>query len=60
MKRKLEYAFILYDADGSGFLDSDELKTVMVGMLDLLGDAFFNFKYTTRNSIKEQYEIDRG
>ena len=37
MKKKLEYAFALYDADGNGYLDKDEIKLVINGMLDLLG-----------------------
>jgi Ca2+-binding EF-hand superfamily protein len=37
LKRKLEYAFNVYDADNSGYLDRDELREVINGMLDLLG-----------------------
>lgn len=37
LKMKLEYAFVLYDSDESGYLDYNELKTVLTGMLDLIG-----------------------
>ena len=37
LKKKLEYAFALYDADGNGYLDNDEIREVITGMLDLLG-----------------------
>jgi Ca2+-binding EF-hand superfamily protein len=37
LKRKLEYAFELYDSDGNGYLDQKEIKEVITGMLDLLG-----------------------
>lgn len=37
LRKKLEYAFALYDADGSGSLDSAEVRAVLSGMLDLLG-----------------------
>jgi Ca2+-binding EF-hand superfamily protein len=37
LKRKLEYAFQIYDDDGNGYLDKDEIKNVINGMLDLLG-----------------------
>lgn len=40
LKTKLEYAFILYDGDGSGYLDYNELKNVLSGMLDLIGNYF--------------------
>lgn len=36
-KDKLEYAFELYDADDSGTLDKGELKSVIYGMLGMLG-----------------------
>ena len=36
-KKKLEYAFELYDSDNSGFLDKQELSTGIYGMLDMLG-----------------------
>ncbi|CAF0713655.1 unnamed protein product [Brachionus calyciflorus] len=36
-KKKLEYAFTLYDADNNGTLDMAEVRSVLVGMLDLLG-----------------------
>ena len=36
-KKKLEYAFELYDADNSGYLDMNEVRSVITGMLDLLG-----------------------
>ena len=43
LKKKLEYAFMLYDLDGSGYLNNNELKTVLGGMLDLLGSFFHHF-----------------
>ena len=36
-KKKLEYAFGLYDADNNGTLDMNEVRAVLFGMLDLLG-----------------------
>ncbi|RNA04105.1 neuronal calcium sensor 2-like [Brachionus plicatilis] len=36
-KEKLEYAFDLYDVDENGSLTSEEVRSVIVGMLDLLG-----------------------
>ena len=33
----MEYAFELYDADNSGYLDKNEVRSVIIGMLDLLG-----------------------
>lgn len=35
--KKLSYAFDAYDLDGNGTLDQNELKTVLVAMLDMLG-----------------------
>ena len=37
LKKKLEYAFELYDSDGNGYLDHKEIRDVITGMLDLLG-----------------------
>lgn len=37
MKQKLEFAFNIYDSDKNGYLDKNELKQVIYGMLDLLG-----------------------
>jgi Ca2+-binding EF-hand superfamily protein len=37
IRTKLEYAFTLYDRDNNGFLDSREIRTVLLAMLDLLG-----------------------
>jgi Ca2+-binding EF-hand superfamily protein len=37
LNRKLEYAFDLYDADRNGYLDKNEVREVVTGMLDLLG-----------------------
>ena len=37
LKTKLEYAFETYDLDGNGYLDQNEIQTVLVGMLDMLG-----------------------
>jgi Ca2+-binding EF-hand superfamily protein len=36
-KKKLEYAFALYDRDNNGYLDQREVRTVLLAMLDLLG-----------------------
>jgi len=33
----LEYAFEIYDSDGNGYLDNNEIREVIKGMLDLLG-----------------------
>lgn len=41
LKKKLEYAFELYDADNNGYLDPNEIKTVLTGMFDLLGSTSF-------------------
>lgn len=35
-RNKLEYTFDVYDADNNGYLDREELRTVIYGMLDLL------------------------
>lgn len=43
LNRKLEYAFILYDTDNNGYLDRNELRTVLTGMLDLLGAEKKNY-----------------
>ena len=37
LKKKLEYAFALYDADLNGYLNLNEVRLVLNGMLDLLG-----------------------
>jgi Ca2+-binding EF-hand superfamily protein len=37
IKKKLEYAFEIYDSDGNGYLDNNEIREVIKGMLDLLG-----------------------
>ncbi|CAF0713663.1 unnamed protein product [Brachionus calyciflorus] len=37
LKQKLNYAFSIYDADKNGYLDREELREVIFGMLDLLG-----------------------
>jgi Ca2+-binding EF-hand superfamily protein len=37
LRKKLEYAFKLYDADSNGYLDTYEIRAVLTGMLDLLG-----------------------
>ncbi len=36
-QQKLEYAFTLYDSDGNGTLDKNEVRSVLTAMLDLLG-----------------------
>ena len=45
MRKKLEYAFNLYDADKSGYLDKHEVFEVLASMLDLLGSE--NTKFET-------------
>lgn len=40
-KKKLEYAFDMYDIDNNGSLTSKEVRSVIVGMLDLLVKIFF-------------------
>ena len=37
VKKKLDYAFALYDSDKNGYLDMREVKGVLFAMLDLLG-----------------------
>lgn len=37
MRKKLEYAFNLYDVDKTGYLEKDEVRQVVTGMFDLLG-----------------------
>jgi Ca2+-binding EF-hand superfamily protein len=37
LRKKLEYTFHLYDTDGNGILDMEEVKTVLTAMLDLIG-----------------------
>lgn len=39
-KKKLEYAFDMYDIDNNGSLSSKEVRSVIVGMLDLLVKIF--------------------
>ena len=36
-KKKLEYAFNIYDSDRNGFLDSNEIISVLSGMIKLMG-----------------------
>jgi Ca2+-binding EF-hand superfamily protein len=45
-KKKLEYAFELYDGDNNGYLDRKELKIVIYGMLDLIVNLsiFYHFQ----------------
>jgi Ca2+-binding EF-hand superfamily protein len=38
MKKKLEILFNMYDINRDGFLTIDEIKRVLVAMLDLLGN----------------------
>lgn len=33
----MNFAFDVYDSDNNGYLDSNELKNVLYGMLDMLG-----------------------
>lgn len=35
---KLEYLFLMYDIDSSGYLDKEEIKMVLGGMISLLGN----------------------
>jgi Ca2+-binding EF-hand superfamily protein len=37
MRKKLDYAFELYDEKKSGYLNQDEVKDVVTGMCDVLG-----------------------
>lgn len=37
MNKKIEYAFDLYDFNRFGYLEADELRSVITGMLDVLG-----------------------
>ncbi len=36
LKKKLEYAFALYDQDDNGSLTSIEVRSILVAMLDML------------------------
>ena len=38
VKEKLEYVFNLYDIDGNGYIEKDEIKPVLLGMYTLLGN----------------------
>ena len=37
MDKKLEYAFALYDDDKNGYLDRNEIREVIRGMINLFG-----------------------
>ena len=37
MDKKLEYAFALYDDDKNGYLDKNEIREVIKGMINLFG-----------------------
>ena len=37
MTKKLEFAFDLYDQNRNGYLDRNEIRQVISGMLDLIG-----------------------
>lgn len=37
LRKKLEFAFTLYDTDNNGYLDKNEIRDVITGMLELLG-----------------------
>ena len=37
LKQRLNYAFELYDLDENGYIDENELKIVLEGMLNMLG-----------------------
>ncbi len=45
-KKKLEYAFYLYDTDNKGYLNKNELKQVLEAMFHLL-------------DIQKQYDFDK-
>ncbi len=51
----MEYGFDLYDADNSGFLDSNEVRSVLTAMLDLLGadKRSYNINQLTEECIKQ-------
>ncbi len=53
LKKRLEYAFACYDADNSGYLDYDELKAVLGGMLDLLGAESKDAKQIAEQCLSE-------
>ena len=36
LQKKLDFTFSLYDIDNNGTLTTDEVKAVVIGMLDLL------------------------
>ncbi len=51
----MEYAFNLYDADNSGYLDSNEVRAVLTAMLDLLGaeKRNHNINQLTEECVKQ-------
>ena len=42
LRRKLEYAFNIYDIDNSNSLDPDEVKEIIFGILDLFSQNLEN------------------
>ena len=55
MRKKLEYAFDIYDIDRNGFLDKKEVSQLLVAMIDLLGKFFQFVLYLRIFVIKNDY-----
>ena len=50
MDKKLEYAFALYDDDKNGYLDRNEIREVIRGMINLFGS---NVNIAKTNELTE-------
>jgi Ca2+-binding EF-hand superfamily protein len=51
MRKKIEYAFDLYDYNGIGYFESGELRSIITGMLDVLG---FEMRHDNPTSLIEK------
>ena len=60
LKRKLDYAFWLYDIDSSGFLDKDEMRVVLAAMLQMLSaKQYINDLPILVNEIANKIDVNR-
>ena len=55
LRKKLEYAFQLYDTDNNGTLNNAEVSAVVGGMLDMLGKG--SLLICSHNSMLQIYLI---